>query len=38
MVDETSGFNEFIGNAEVRQGSLLMTAEIIQVQTNARWC
>ena len=35
MVDETSGFNEFIGNAEVRQGSLLMTAEIIQVQTNA---
>ena len=34
MVDETSGFNEFIGNAEVRQGSLLMTAEIIQVQTN----
>ena len=34
MVDETSGFNEFIGDAEVRQGSLLMTAEIIQVQTN----
>ena len=35
MVDETSGFNEFIGDAEVRQGSLVMTAEIIQVQTNA---
>ena len=35
MVDETSGFNEFIGNAEVKQGSLVMTAEIIQVQTNA---
>ena len=34
MVDETSGFNEFIGNAEVKQGSLVMTAEIIQVQTN----
>jgi len=34
IVDETSGFNEFIGNAEVRQGSLLMTAELIQVQTN----
>ena len=35
MVDETSGFNEFVGNAEVKQGSLVMTAEIIQVQTNA---
>jgi len=35
IVDETSGFNEFSGNAEVRQGSLLMTAELIQVQTNA---
>ena len=34
MVDEISGFNEFIGNAEVRQGSLLMTADLIQVQTN----
>jgi len=34
IVDETSGFNEFIGNAEVRQGSLLMTAGLIQVQTN----
>ena len=35
MVDETSGFNEFIGDAEVKQGSLIMTAEVIQVQTNA---
>ena len=35
IVDETSGFNEFSGNAEVRQGSLLMTANLIQVQTNA---
>ena len=35
MVDETRGFNEFIGDAEVKQGSLSMTAEIIQVQTNA---
>ena len=35
IVDETSGFNEFSGNAEIRQGSLLMTAELIQVQTNA---
>ena len=34
IVDELSGFNEFSGNAEVRQGSLLMTAELIQVQTN----
>jgi lipopolysaccharide export system protein LptA len=34
IVDETKGFNEFSGNAEVRQGSLLMTAELIQVQTN----
>ena len=35
IVDEASGFNEFSGNAEIRQGSLLMTAELIQVQTNA---
>ena len=34
-VDETSGFNEFLGSAEVRQGSLLITAELIQVQTNS---
>ena len=34
MVDETTGFNEFVGDAEVKQGSLVMTAEIIQVQTN----
>ena len=34
IVDEISGFNEFSGNAEVRQGSLFMTAELIQVQTN----
>ena len=27
--------DEFTGDAEVRQGSLLMTAELIQVQTNA---
>ena len=35
IVDETSGFNEFSGNAVVRQGSLLMTANLIQVQTNS---
>ncbi len=34
IVDEISGFNEFLGDAEVRQGSLLITAELIQVQTN----
>ena len=34
IVDEISGFNEFLGNAEVRQGSLLITADLIQVQTN----
>ena len=35
VVDETSGFNEFSGNAEVKQGSLLLFAELIQVQTNS---
>lgn len=35
MVDESSGFNEFKGDAEVTQGSLKMTAELIQVQTNS---
>ena len=34
FVDEIKGFNEFSGNAEVRQGSLLLLAELIQVQTN----
>ena len=34
VVDETTGFSEFSGNAEVRQGSLLLLAELIQVQTN----
>jgi len=34
IVDEISGFNEFSGNAEVTQGSLFMTAELIEVQTN----
>ena len=34
VVDETTGFNEFSGDAEVRQGSLLLLAELIQVQTN----
>jgi len=35
IVDEISGFNEFSGNAEVSQGSLLLFAELIQVQTNS---
>ena len=34
IVDEISGFNEFSGNAEVTQGSLFMSAELIEVQTN----
>ena len=34
VVDETTGFSEFSGNAEVRQGSLLLWAELIQVQTD----
>ena len=34
VVDETTGFNEFSGDAEVRQGSLLLLAELIQVQTK----
>jgi len=34
VVDETTGFNEFSGDVEVRQGSLLFLAELIQVQTD----
>ena len=34
FVDDVKGFNEFSGNAEVRQGSLLLLAELIQVQIN----
>ena len=34
VVDETTGFNEFSGDAEVRQGSLLLLAELIQVKTE----
>ena len=34
VVDETTGFNEFSGDVEVRQGSLLLLAELIQVQTD----
>ena len=34
VVDETTGFNEFSGDVEVRQGSLLLLAELIQVKTE----
>ena len=34
VVDETTGFNEFSGDAEARQGSLLLLAELIEVQTK----
>ena len=33
-VDENTGFNEFSGNVKVRQGSLLLLAELVQVQTK----
>ena len=32
--DENTGFNEFSGNVEVKQGSLLLYGELIQVQTE----
>ena len=34
VVDETTGLNVFSGDAEVRQGSLLLLAELIEVQTD----
>ena len=34
FIDEIKGLNEFRGDAEVRQGSLLLLAELIQVQTK----
>jgi len=34
VVDETTGFSEFSGNVVVRQGSLLLSAELIQVQID----
>ena len=34
IVDETTGFNEFSGDSEVRQGSLLLLAELTQVHTD----
>ena len=34
VVDETTGLNVFSGDVEVRQGSLLLLANLIQVQTD----
>ena len=34
IVDENTGLNEFSGNVEVKQGSLLLYGELIQVQTE----
>ena len=34
FIDEIKGLNEFRGDAEVRQGSLLLLAELIEVQTK----
>ncbi len=34
IVDESTGFNQFMGDAVVTQGSLVLSAELIEVQTN----
>ena len=34
VVNESTGLNEFTGNAVVKQGSLVLMAEMIQVQTS----
>ncbi len=34
VVDESTGFNQFMGNAIVTQGSLNLSAELIEVQTS----
>ena len=33
VVDESTGFNQFMGDAVVTQGSLVLSAELIEVQT-----
>ena len=34
FVDESTGFNQFMGDAVVTQGSLVLSAELIEVQTS----
>ena len=34
VVDESTGFNQFMGDAVVTQGSLVLSAELIEVQTS----
>ena len=34
IVDESTGFNQFMGDAVVTQGSLVLSAELIEVQTS----
>ncbi len=34
LVDESTGFNQFMGDAVVTQGSLVLSAELIEVQTS----
>jgi len=34
VVDESTGFNQFMGDAIVTQGSLALSAELIEVQTS----
>ena len=34
VVDESTGFNQFMGDAVVTQGSLVLSAELIEVQSS----
>ncbi|MDP6104301.1 MAG: lipopolysaccharide transport periplasmic protein LptA [Gammaproteobacteria bacterium] len=34
LVDESTGFNQFMGDAIVTQGSIVLSAELIEVQTS----
>ncbi len=34
VVDESTGFNQFMGDAVVTQGSLVLSAELIEVRTS----
>ena len=34
LIDESTGFNQFMGDAVVTQGSLFLSAELIEIQTS----
>ena len=34
LIDESKGFNQFMGDAVVTQGSLFLSAELIEIQTS----